>query len=129
MTEKLKVSREVADAIEAARKSMSDEALLTYHAEGIVTSESFWVAKEIAALNQLSPYQLATALLVGYEAEMTPHEYVTKHYNIAKRNRKESLEKGDRESAMLNRGVMVGIKRTLRAFQITVEGVNNDNDN
>lgn len=119
MIEKLKVSREVADAIESFRSEFGDEKLLWRHAQG-------WADHE--PLCRLPMVDLATALIVGYEVEMAPHEYVTKHYNIAKRNKKESLEKGDIESAMLNRGVMVGIKRTLRAFQITVEGVN-DNDN
>lgn len=123
MTEKLKVSREVADAIECVKRECYgfDNAMNIHIKNG-------WTSEEKMPLSQITAEQLATALIVGYEVEMTPHEYVTKHYNIAKRNKKESLEKGDIESAMLNRGVMVGIKRTLRAFQITVEGVN-DNDN
>ena len=123
MTEKLKVSREVADAIECVKRECYgfDKAMNIHIKNG-------WTSEEKMPLSQITAEQLATALIVGYEVEMTPHEYVTKHYNIAKRNKKESLEKGDIESAMLNRGVMVGIKRTLRAFQITVEGVN-DNDN
>ena len=123
MTEKLKVSREVADAIECVKRECYgfDNAMNIHIKNG-------WTSEEKMPLSQITAEQLATALIVGYEIEMTPHEYVTKHYNIAKRNRKESLEKGDRESAMLNRGVMVGIKRTLRALKVTVEGVN-DNDN
>lgn len=120
MTEKLKVSREVADVLDSLnRKDISTDAWLKMHLEGE------WVSAK-KPLNTLSLEEFATALIVGYEVEMTPREYVTKHYNIAKRNKKESLEKGDIESAMLNRGVMAGIKRTLRAFQITVEGVNDD---
>ena len=122
MTEKLKVSREVADAIEAARKSMSDEALLTYHAEEIVTSESFWVAKEIAALNQLSPYQLATALLVGYEVEMTSHEAIATEY-IA------SQQDWVNDNCLHSKGFVEGIEFTLNTLGITVKGVNDDDNN
>lgn len=122
MTEKLKVSREVADAIEAARKSMSDEALLTYHAEGIVTSESFWAAKEIAALNQLSPYQLATALIVGYEVEMTLHEVIERRFCDC------FGCEGLGEDRLYDDGFAAGIEFTLNTLNITVEGVN-DNDN
>lgn len=116
MTEKLKVSREVADAIEAARKSMSDEALLTYHAEGIVTSESFWAAKEIAALNQLSPYQLATALIVGYEVELTPHEVIASEYVTRQQDWINNMH-------LHSKGFVEGIEFTLNTLGITVEGV------
>ena len=128
MTEKLKVSREVADAIEKTVTEGSDFRTVIERHIGVLDCENVDYALGYEPLETLSVEQLATALIVGYEVEMTPREYVTKHYNIAKRNKKESLEKGDIEPAMLNRGVMVGIKRTLRAFQITVEGVN-DYDN
>ena len=116
MTEKLKVSREVADAIDSFRSEFGDETLLCRHAQG-------WEDHE--PLCKLPMVDLATALIVGYEVEKTPHERIAKEYAIAKKayatDKKEA-------PALFNRGVMVGIKSTLRAFQITVEGVN-DNDN
>lgn len=123
MTQKMKVSREVAVAIEAARKSRSDEALLTYHAEVILTGESFFAEKEIATLNQLSSYQLATILIVGYEVEMTPAEIINSKYQKAADERKKSED--DYRIQYLG-GYQYGVQETLRVLEIIVEGVNDD---
>lgn len=116
MTEKIKVSREVADAIDSFRSEFEDETLLLRHAQG-------WEDHE--PLCKLPMVDLATALIVGYEVEKTPHEVIAKEYAIAKKLF-DTEEKG--APALFNRGVMVGIKSTLRAFQITVKGVNDNDD-
>lgn len=116
MTEKLKISREVADVLDSLnRKDLSTDTWIRMHSEGE------WVSAKNKPLNTLSLEEFATALIVGYEVEMTPHECIAKEYAIAKKAYATD-EKG--APALFNRGVMVGIKRTLKAFQITVKGVN-----
>ena len=123
MTEKLKVSREVAEAIEAAKKDMDDELLLIYHAEGRVTSESFWAAKKLVQLNQLSPYQLAIALIIGYEVEPTPHEIIKADYENALNHRKTTHN--DYRERFFD-GYLVGVEDTLATLGIAIEGVNDN---
>lgn len=121
MTEKLKVSREVADAIEKLNSNFNQ--IMKIH-----SSFEKWGDGAKQVLNSLTTKELAIALIVGYEVEMTPHEVIAKKYRGAKHGREIALEAGENDTALFNRGVMAGIKHTLRTLEITVEGVN-DHDN
>lgn len=113
MTEKLKVSREVADAIDSFRSEFGDETLLWRHAQG-------WEDRE--PLCRLPMVDLATALIVGYEVEMTPHEVIERRFCDC------FGCEGLGEDRLYDDGFAAGIEFTLNTLNITVEGVN-DNDN
>lgn len=112
MTEKLKVSREVADAIEYIKTLNSINEILINHA----IADDAWIRKA-EAVNNLSIGELATVLIVGYEVEMTPHEIINSRYNTSQQdwvNNKHFHSKGFAE----------GIEFTLNTLGITIEGVN-----
>lgn len=120
MVEKLKVSREVADAIEKLSDLDASQILMAHSIEG------GWPQKT-NALNGLSMEQLAIALIVGYEVEMTPHEEIAKEYANAKAEESLGYVLKDELLAFRNLGVVKGIEFTLNTLGITVKGVN-DND-
>ncbi len=120
MTEKLKVSREVADAIEYIKTLNSINEILINHA----IADDAWIRKA-EAVNDLSIGELATALIVGYEVEKTPHEKIAVIY---KRHYPKSRDGSDSTQKYFSKGYVKGIKFTLEKLGITVKGVN-DNDN
>ena len=71
--------------------------------------------------NDLSIGELATALLVGYEVDMTPRERIAYEYNYHQKRAKE--EKSGREK-WVGKGYVRGVQRTLKNLNITVKGVN-----
>lgn len=119
MTEKLKVSREVADAIERVKINFSFEEIIASQIKTNRKGAPKWTGY-FKPLNNLSAEKLAKALIVGYEVEMTPHEVIAAEY--ADRRKSVTVKLG------FNEGVMIGIKFTLNTLGITIEGVN-DNDN
>ena len=119
MTEKLKVSREVADAIEYIKTLNSINEILINHA----IADDAWIRKA-EAVNNLSIGELATALIVGYEVEMTPHEEIAKEYKYAEQEKDACFDASDENLAYENQGIMSGIKFTLNKLGITIEGVN-----
>lgn len=119
MVEKLKVSREVADAIEYIKTLNSIEDILANHSIG----DDAWV-REAKVVNDLSLTELATALIVGYEVEMTPHEEIAKEYANAKAEESLGYVLKDELLAFRNLGVVKGIEFTLNTLGITVKGVN-----
>ena len=121
MTEKLKVSREVADAIEKLSDLDASQILMAHSIEG------GWPQKT-NALNELSMEQLATALIAGYEVEMTSHERIMKAYNAAKRTKNGNFARIDDATYCYHSGVMAGITTALDTLGIKIKGVN-DNDN
>lgn len=113
MVEKLKVSREVADAIEKLSDLDASQILMAHAIGG-------WPQKT-NLLSELSMEQLATALIVGYEVEMTPHEEIAviyKHHYPKSKVVPGSTEK------YFSKGYVKGIKFTLERLGITIEGVN-----
>ena len=119
MTEKLKVSREVADAIECVKRECYG-----FNATMNIHIKNGWTSEEKMPLSQLTAEQLATALIVGYEVEKTPHEKIAviyKHHYPKSRDGSGSTQK------YFSKGYVKGIKFTLEKLGITVKGVN-DND-
>lgn len=83
MVEKVKVSREVAEAIEYLLNhkdyGYTKEKLLTTHAGMEKYSKRSWV-EEARPLNELDLLVLAEILVNGYEVETTPEEKVQELY-------------------------------------------------
>lgn len=74
---KVKVSREVAEAIERLRKNGHDN---NSFIEGHV--KYGYELDENKCLNELDTETLARALLIGYEVEETPEEEILEVYNF-----------------------------------------------
>lgn len=116
MVEILKVSREVADAIEKLSDLDASQILMAHTIGG-------W-SQKTNALSELSMEQLATALIVGYEVAMTPHEEIAKEYKYAEQEKDACFNASDENLAYENQGIMSGIEFTLNKLGITIEGVN-----
>ena len=129
MTEKLKVSREVADAIEYLGKVGCDfEEAMESH---VSTGWSNFSDERVIALNGLTSKELATALIVGYEVRMTPHEVIA---NEHRRTVKEAVDGRAGRFELTELGIekrksfVEGIEFILDTLNIKIKGVN-DNDN
>lgn len=116
MTEKLKVSREVADAIEYIKTLNSIEDILANHS----IDDDVWV-REAKVVNDLSLTELATALIVGYEVRMTPHEVIKADYENALKHR--NTTHNDYKERFFD-GYLEGVENTLAALNIKIKGVN-----
>lgn len=85
MTEKIKVSSDVAKSIEHAKNFLTLNEVLENHYD--IKSDSFgikkWI-KEYRFLNELTTEELAVALLVGYEVKHTPEETIEIVYDYYK---------------------------------------------
>lgn len=114
MTEKLKVSREVADGIEYVKTLNSIEDILANHS----IDDDAWV-REAKVVNDLSLTELATALIVGYEVEMTPHEVIAAEYVT-------SQQDWVNNAHIHSKGFVEGIEFTLNTLGMTVKGVNDN---
>lgn len=115
MTEKIKVSREVAEAIEYLLShkhyEYTKEKLLTTHAKMEKYPKRSW-ADEANPLNDIDLLVLAEILVNGYEVELTPHEKV-----------REFVE-GYQDIDDFSHGIRVGITEVLDMLNIKIEGVN-----
>lgn len=126
MTEKIKVSREVADAIEYAKREGYD-----YETIMKIQIKNGWERKETAPLLKLTLRQLATALIDGYKVELTPHEIIANEY---RRTVKEAVDGQAGRFKLTELGIekrksfVEGIEYTLNTLKITIKGVN-DHDN
>lgn len=109
---KVKVSREVAEAIERLRKNGHDN---NSFIEGHV--KYGYELDENKCLNELDTETLARALLIGYEVEETPEEEILEVYNF---------KYGAGWGAGYTAGVRYGIKKTLDVYGIKIKGVNDD---
>lgn len=118
MTEKLKVSREVADILDSLnRADLSADRWLRMHSEGE------WVSAKSKPLNTLSLEEFATALIVGYEVEVTPHEEIEAIY---KYHYPKSRDGENSSQKYFSKGYVKGVKMTLEKLGITIEGVNDN---
>lgn len=122
---KIKVSREVADAIETLGRAR-DEIGLSVNDQLHLHAERIWKSTERAPLNELSLEEFATALIVGYEVEMTPHQKIAKEYADAEQERLAGLDLEDTCLIYQNLGIEMGIEFTLNALGVVVEGVNDN---
>ena len=112
MTEKLKVNHDIANALNHMPVELSTSEILKLHADNPYD----WY-NELKPLMDLKLEELATALIIGYEVELTPHEIINSRYNTSQQdwvNNKHFHSKGFAE----------GIEFTLNTLGITIEGVN-----
>lgn len=73
---KVVIPREVADAIEYARKTLyeyADEEMI----KCAFDPGDYWVSEKLKALNDIEPMTLVRALVNGYEIECMPREEVS----------------------------------------------------
>lgn len=115
----IKVSKEVAEAIEQLRESRSDEDIF-YHATNLIlTIDRFNKQKKAAirVLNEISPLKLARALAIGYEIEISPEEMVNRRIRAIN-----GTLVNFREEKLILDAEMQGIKLVVDAFNL--KGVN-----
>lgn len=74
MAEKVKVSREVAEALDKLLQQNTKNDVMKFYFAVLDVNIERLVAPESFALRSLEPMQLATMLLNGYEIEETPEE-------------------------------------------------------
>lgn len=84
MTTKIKLTREQAEAVKALLGETNEDVsqAIDDHADVFSNPEDKWVTVEFQPLNELSPSDLARALLIGYEVEPEPlkiNDWVTEH--------------------------------------------------
>lgn len=119
MTEKIKLTKEQSNGLEVIKKLYSIDNILKTHAKA---DKGAWIGTA-ANVNDLSLSDLATALIVGYEVEMTPGEIIKAEYQKATDERKKSED--DYRIQYLG-GYQYGVQETLRVLEIIVEGVNDN---
>ena len=111
-SKKLTVTKLESQAIEAASKSFGKELLLLEHIQNQLNKDDCWL-DDLSPLNNISIEQLAIALYVGYEVELTSEEVLIEAY-------KENLKLHTPESD----GVLAGMLFTLQELGIEIEGIN-----
>lgn len=116
MSVKVKVSREVAEAIEWVKKNSTFEQAMS------IQLEKIWVDKKIVALNKLNAETFAKAFLDGYEIEQTPEEKLLEYY-------KEILEEQNASEFGTNDYIDASIKirvlkTTLNILEHKIDGIN-----
>jgi len=117
MVKKIKVSKEVAKAIEYVKREGYDfNTILRVH-----INRGWHTTFSTPLLHELSSEQLATALIVGYEVEMTPHEQIATIYNHHYSKFHHVEHKAEK---YFSKGYVKGIRFTLEKLGITIEGVN-----
>lgn len=139
MTEKIKVSKEVAEAIEkyihywtkeiGKTKEEVKALLVGTHNELKYKGWDAYRDGSYKAMEGISTFDLMQVLVNGYEVEMTPHEQLINSYTKTK-NKKDVLQASpDTPSkvATINgyRNYMEGIRFTLDVLGITIKGINN----
>jgi hypothetical protein len=121
--DKVKVTKEVAEAIETLRTQGCSSCAILLKAEGALTSEpDLTLNKWAFGFEGGTPDFLMTALVNGYEVEKTPEDEVREYYDglnfdplaceICPKERRVRIEK------------RLSIRLTLNKLGITIEGVN-----
>jgi hypothetical protein len=105
--EKVKLQKEVAEALEFAKSKVSKEDIVRWHVDHIWTDDE-------KPLQSLSLDHLITALYVGYELEVSPEEKVKEYF----------LNHLKLEDQVYHNGVLNGILKTLELLNIKLKGVN-----
>jgi hypothetical protein len=113
MSEKVVLTKKVADALESARKRGDEEVI-----EVIFDSENSYVSEETKILNGFDRMGIVHALMNGYEVEETPEDQVRGHY--------ENLDMKDLRgvASYVVTGERRGIRKTLDLLGIIIAGVN-----
>lgn len=110
MTEKIKLTKQQAGTIENV-KNMGFNQIMRKHTLGE------WECRHGDVLNNLTSEQLAIALLVGYEVELTAEEELLKEY-------KKHCDFCHGEPHSLSGKFAAGIEFTLNILGIKIDGIN-----
>ncbi len=115
MAEKVKVSREVEQALNAALEEYDGDKNL------VIENHNYDWVFECAVLNNFDTLEIARMLINDYEVEQTPEEEIAEVYQEAKQNFrfKKSIS-----NAAFNEGICDGIITTLDLLNIKIDGVN-----
>ncbi|MGE7621723.1 hypothetical protein ACQKMD_01350 [Viridibacillus sp. NPDC096237] len=120
MSEKVKVSKEVANAFENLKKGWTlTDIFNTVTADHTTNGENIKVLVEWNADNCDEGHSLMKLLTGDYEVEPTPEERFAELYNKVFNKWKESGSNNDR--AYLN-----GMKATVKMLELNIEGVDLD---
>jgi len=118
LTEKIKVSKEVAEAIEFFGKA-GEHTWYNTVLMGVACAQSGFPSSTPAHLlgSEYTLYELAEILVNGYEVELTPHEKIHEMYKEAHEG-----AHGQR-NIRFHEGVAYGVFETLKALGEKVEGI------
>ncbi|MGG0663435.1 hypothetical protein ABE042_04925 [Viridibacillus arvi] len=129
MSEKVKVSKEVAEIIADKINKFGKQMLIINHAScftdmGELIEENAWI-KESKPLNNVSVEDLAKALYIGYQVEQTPEEKLIEYFNLLRRT-PEEIKKAEIEGDMIPglSSEQVVVINTLNFLSHKVKGVN-----
>lgn len=123
MTDKVKLSREVAEALDSLRRQGGGNYEIV--AAFIKRRKEIPEIKTLAdafELNKISFDDILNALVNGYEIEKSPEDKVREYYERASK-RFLSLEDGSYEDGYVS-GVIDAVEETLNLLGIKVPGVN-----
>lgn len=121
--EKVKVTKEVAEAIETLRRNN----IINYSIARAFTGDATFYNEENADAIDVLGYHfrkvddLYRVLLNGYEVEKTPEEEIAELYLDCHKTMTNSVAHKDYDKAL---GISTGITFTLDALGIHIEGVN-----
>lgn len=121
---KVKLPREVAQAIEDLRKDGMSNFNIMYQAQGAVVTNSYLTIRKWAFdfPGEGSPDLLMQALVNGYEVEKTPEDRVREYFEILKRREVYAEENGHLTAQHRQGRLSVAI--TLDILGIKIKGVN-----
>lgn len=107
--EKVKITREQADAIESMRaKGLPNSEIVSRHVHG-----DHIRVNNLKSMDTMSLEALVIALYIGYEVEETPEDKVREYYNSF----------SDNQSGEFGKSF---VKRTLDLLNIKIVGVNHE---
>ena len=105
--DKIKVSKEVAIALEVALKVTSKRNFFEEH-----SNKMQWTLEDYLPLNKISNWDMAQILINGYEVEETPEDRMLDFYNYY--NGDSDYEKGFRDA----------VEYTLEQLRHKIKGIN-----
>lgn len=114
MAEKVKVSREIAEALDTVLPNGNISRCIEAHVKD-------WDYHPKKPLNNLTTEEFAKCCLVGYEVELTPEEKILDDYLIEKNNSETSPF---HESRAISHGYTLGVRSTLNFLGIKIKGIN-----
>lgn len=123
---KVKVSKEVVEAIEQLRKTMDDDRIL-YATTSPIIDLGIFKRKEkpaVLTLREILPMKLATSLVNGYEIEKTPEEEITAEWERLSGVWRMACRYNDCGDMRVADAKQSGIKFALDALGIKYKGVN-----
>lgn len=114
--EKLKVSQEIYDALKEVQTHYYNDSIIKLHVNTKSDEYPEW-SGTWTCLNELSVMEMAQALTLGFETDLTPEQKLYKKYQVADTNISQT-------NSLYWSGVIDGIRITLETLNIKVDGIN-----